>query len=140
MSTLWQQLHFFTAAYMTGVIWFVQRVEYPLLSHAQGADPAASHREYTRRMGPVGGPMMLAEMGLQLYWIANERTALSLATGFLLALIWISTFALQVPAHEKLCQGYDAEIHRRLVRGNWIRTLSWTTRAGLLLIHFFYFD
>ncbi len=140
MSTIWQQLHFFTTAYMTGVIWFVQRVEYPLLSHGQGTNSAEAHREYTRRMGPVVGPVMVVEMALQLYWIAHERTLLSGVAALLLAAIWVSTFALQVPAHAKLCQGYDANIHRNLVRGNWIRTVSWTVRTVILLVHLHYFE
>ena len=51
----------------------------------------------------------------------------------LLAVVWISTFAVQVPLHRRLAEGYDAARHRRLVLSNWIRTLAWTARAVLVL-------
>ena len=28
-------------------------------------------------------------------------------------------------------QGFDAAVHRRLVRTNWIRTVGWTLRGAL---------
>jgi hypothetical protein len=52
--------------------------------------------------------------------------------GLILA-IWLSTFFLQVPLHERLAQGFDAETHRSLVNTNWIRTAAWTLRAVLVL-------
>jgi hypothetical protein len=48
-------------------------------------------------------------------------------------LLWVSTFLVQVPLHERLRGGYDAELIARLVWTNWWRTAGWTMRAGLLL-------
>lgn len=129
-----ESLLFFTAAYMTGVIWFVQRVEYPLLPHAQGTGGAEAHREYTRRMGPVVGPVMVLELGLQLGQLGWRPGLLSGLLTALLLLIWISTFALQVPCHTKLSRAYDPATHQRLVRENWIRTVAWTLRSLLLML------
>jgi hypothetical protein len=47
----------------------------------------------------------------------------------LLALIHASTVFLQVPAHRRLSDGFDAATHDRLVRTNWIRTAGWTMRT-----------
>jgi hypothetical protein len=49
----------------------------------------------------------------------------------LTAVIWISTFAVQVPLHRKLADGFDVHTHRVLVRSNWIRTVAWTMRAAI---------
>jgi len=51
----------------------------------------------------------------------------------LVAVVWASTFLLQVPLHERLALGFDAEMHRALVNTNWIRTIAWTLRAAICL-------
>jgi len=50
----------------------------------------------------------------------------------LIAFIWASTFLLQVPAHSQLGSGFDEETWRMLVRSNWLRTVAWSARAGLV--------
>jgi hypothetical protein len=55
-----------------------------------------------------------------------------LFTAALLGVVWLSTFTLQVPAHRALLQGWSEPVHRRLVLTNWIRTVAWTLRAGIL--------
>jgi len=49
----------------------------------------------------------------------------------LLAVVWVSTFALQVPCHTRLSQAPDRAVMARLVAGNWLRTAAWTLRAGI---------
>jgi hypothetical protein len=51
----------------------------------------------------------------------------------LVAVIWLSTAALQVPSHAKLVQGFDPAIGSFLVQTNWIRTVGWTARAVVIL-------
>ncbi len=50
----------------------------------------------------------------------------------LLLIIWISTFMLQVPAHQSLSTTWNAATHKRLVLTNWIRTVGWSVRSVLL--------
>jgi uncharacterized membrane protein len=52
-----------------------------------------------------------------------------------LMLVWISTFAVQVPLHSRLQRaGPDAaEAARLLVLTNWVRTLTWTFRGVIAL-------
>jgi hypothetical protein len=47
--------------------------------------------------------------------------------------IWICTFAVQVPLHHRLAQGFDRAVIEVLIHGNWIRTILWSLRAGLML-------
>jgi hypothetical protein len=54
-----------------------------------------------------------------------------IAGAVLLACIWLSTFAVQVPLHAQLGQGFDEATHQALVRSNWIRTVGWTLRCAL---------
>jgi hypothetical protein len=49
----------------------------------------------------------------------------------LIVVILVSTVLWQAPAHRKLAKGFDASVHRTLVRTNWIRTAAWTALALL---------
>ena len=123
--------------YMTGVIWMVQVAHYPLFARIDAASFPDYEQRYTRRMGWVVAPAMLAELGLAGAMAFAPPAGVSLREAWLglglLAIIWLSTFLLQVPCHTRLSRGFDEATWRRLVRSNWIRTAAWTLRAALLL-------
>ncbi len=126
-----------TTLFMTGLIWFVQIVHYPLMGRVGGDAFGRYEAAHTRLTTWVVGPPMLAE-GVTAIMILVRRPAWLPAwqawTGLaLLALIWISTAALQVPAHRRLAGGFDPAAHRRLVSTNWIRVVAWSLRAALVL-------
>jgi hypothetical protein len=130
-------MHLVATAFMTGLIWFVQIVHYPLMAgwpHDEFAVWEARHRELT---GWVVVPPMLFEgltaAVLLAYVPAGASRRLVVAGGLLLAGIWASTFLLQVPCHELLSRGWDERVHARLVETNWLRTLLWSGRLGLAL-------
>ncbi|MBL8730166.1 MAG: hypothetical protein JNM25_17215 [Planctomycetes bacterium] len=127
-------LHAVPTLCMTGLIWFVQVVHYPLFAAVGGAQFVAYEREHCRRTGRVVMPLMLAELGLAgwLWWAApaTASTATTLGVG-LLAVVWVSTFRFQVPCHQQLSRRPDADTMQRLVVSNWLRTAAWTGRAGI---------
>jgi len=130
-------LHFAATAYMTGVIWLVQLYLYRYLNLIDSANFGKHHRRYNDIMGLVVGPAMLIELVscAALPFLFTEAGRLpAIASIGVLVVIWISTFALQVPCHMKLRDRYDAAIHQRLVQSNWIRTAGWTARAVLLIV------
>ena len=52
----------------------------------------------------------------------------------MVAVAWVATFALAVPAHDALqANGLDRAVVARLVAGNWIRTVAWLAAFILLL-------
>jgi hypothetical protein len=126
-------VHLAATAAMTGLIWFVQVVHYPLFA---GVGPDGFERyevEHQQRTSFVVGPFMAVEGCLGLWLLASPPDGLGRALPFagcvLLAVIHASTVLLQVPAHGRLGSGYDATVVRRLVRTNWIRTAGWSARA-----------
>jgi hypothetical protein len=125
--------HLFATFSMTGIIWFVQIVHYPMLARLPHENFAALEREHCDRTGFVVAPPMLAE-AFTLVWLLFRgfHSPLFLFTAALLGVVWISTFTLQVPAHRALLQGWNESAHRRLVLTNWIRTTAWTLRAVIL--------
>ena len=84
-------------------------------------------------MGAVVGPLMMGEMAGAVWWWWQEPASVWAALAFGLVVVnWLSTGLVQVPLHRKLALGYDAGAIRRLVVTNWIRTVAWTARAGLM--------
>ena len=131
-------LHVAATLFMTGLVWFVQIVHYPLLHRVGTAGFSRYELEHTRRTSPVVAPMMLFELGSGV-WLAlappvGVQSALLLANAVLLAIIWGSTFVLQSPLHRSLASGLAAGSVDRLVSTNWIRTASWSVRSVLLLL------
>lgn len=123
--------------YMTGLIWFVQIVHYPLFSAVGESAFASYEAAHTARTTWVTAPVMLVELAASVLLLMQtipgiDRRWLWLAGG-LTMLLWASTFFLQVPLHSRLTLGYDATAQSALVRTNWIRTVLWTLRSLLLL-------
>jgi hypothetical protein len=125
---------------MTGLIWFVQIVHYPLFAVVGAREFADYEKKHSHLTSLVVGPPMLIEAAsaISLVFLARGPLAswavwMGLA---LVALIWLSTAAIQVPCHARLEAGFDSSVHRRLVRSNWIRTIAWTLRSclGLFLL------
>ena len=135
-------LHLGATLVMTGVIWFVQIVHYPLMAHVEPS--AFSHYEqlHTQRTTWVVTPPMLVELATAISLVALRPPSIPAPlvwVGLLLVvLIWLSTFFVQVPQHTTLQQGFDADAHRVLVSSNWVRTISWTARSGLAVAFVFW--
>ena len=131
-------------AMMTGIIWFVQIVHYPLFLKVPLEGFVSYEQSHTVRTGLVVAPLMLLEMGtaiglVGLSLFSGEKTSVGLsplhlgALGCLL-LIWASTFLIQVPLHQLLEQRADPKAMELLVSTNWIRTILWSIRLGLLAL------
>ena len=123
--------------FLTGVIWIIQLVQYPFFSHFNGENFTKYHAGYTFWITPVVAPAMIVELIGSiaiLFYPPREIDARLLYCGlFLTILIWLSTFFIQVPLHEKLAAGFDADAFNTLVKTNWIRTFAWTLRAALMI-------
>jgi uncharacterized membrane protein len=125
--------------FMAGLIWFVQLVHYPLMGEVGDAGWRRYERLHQQRTTWIVGPAMLVEAVSAGWLVVHGMGAetpgadlmIALIGGGLLLIIWISTFALQVPAHRRLERGFDAGAHARLMRTNWIRTACWSARALL---------
>lgn len=126
--------------YLTGVVWLVQLVQYPLFSSFKAhANFPAYHASYTFWITPVVAPAMVLELitSILLVFYAPEifdRRLVWLALGLTLS-VWASTFFLQVPLHERLARGFDENAHSALVNSNWIRTAAWSAHS--LLVFYF---
>ena len=120
--------HAASTLYLVGLIWMVQAVHYPLFAQVGEAQA---------RISWVVGPPMLVELATAVWLVVRPPPGLPAWAPWLglllLALIWLSTAALQVPEHRRLEVGFDPAAVRRLVRSNWLRTALWTARGALAL-------
>ncbi len=135
-NTIWL-VHVATTIFLVGLIWVVQVVHYPLFALVGTERFHDYSRSHTRLITWLVAPTMLTEVGsgLILFFVRPSGLSLSvLVFSFgLIIVIWLSTWLVQVPCHERLGCVFEPATHRRLVRTNWIRTVAWTIRGGLLL-------
>lgn len=122
---------------MTGVIWYVQLVHYPAMAHVR-TEPAGSfeafERFHQRSTTRIVAPAMLLELACAValpFLLSGWARGLALAGLALVAVNWVATAALQMPAHRRLEHGFNAAAHHRLVATNWLRTAAWSLRAAL---------
>lgn len=119
--------------FMTGLIWFVQIVHYPLFAMVGDAAFIPYEAAHQRRTTWVVAPLMLLEAGSSVLLLTplsgSPRTPLAWLGLAMLVLIWLSTFLVQVPLHATLERAGSKASMRRLVTTNWIRTFAWTSRA-----------
>lgn len=120
---------------MTGIIWFVQIVHYPLFAKVPTNLLVEYERSHSRRTGAVVVPLMLVELLtavlLCLPMFNQEDSPLPEIGAAILAVVWMSTFAIQLPLHKMLSKIGDYVTVYRLVNTNWIRTLGWSARSAV---------
>jgi len=129
-------VHLALAAFLTGLIWVIQLVHYPLMRQISPERFIAYQREHMARITWIVAPMMVLEAASAASLVFILQETLDRVLGWigvaLVVVIWASTAILQAPAHSRLAEdGYNAELIRRLVATNWIRTVAWSIRLLL---------
>ena len=123
--------------FMTGLIWFVQVVHYPLFNSV-GLDGfaryEARHSDLTTLVVIVPMFVELITATLLVWQRPSPVNGWEAWLGLgLVGVIWLSTAFLQVPQHTLLAEGFSESAYAFLVGSNWLRTVAWTLRAGLAL-------
>lgn len=130
-------VHALASLFMTGLIWVIQVVHYPLMSRVGEESFMAYERAHMQRITLIVGPAMLVELlsaAALLVWVPAGVPRWMVLTGAgLVALLWISTAVVQGPTHARLARGYNERLIARLVATNWLRTVAWTFRGVLAL-------
>jgi len=120
---------------LVGLIWTIQLAHYPLFAQIGREAFRAYHQRYTKQITWVVAPLMFTEIGTAgLIVISGSRDPWFLASLVPLAFNWLSTWRVQIPLHDKLAAGFDAQAHQRLVATNWWRTAAWTMRGICIMM------
>ena len=122
---------------MTGFIWTMQLVHYPLLDRVGSDAFPAYETAHNQLFFLVAGPGVLLTLitGVLLLFVRPAQVPLWMAV-FGLALfvvIAVSTALFQAPQHAILSSGFDRQAYEFLLRTNWIRTAAWSV-YGLLAL------
>ena len=125
--------------YMSGMIWSMQVLEYPLFALVGPQEFPAYHQRHNPGL-PIF--VILPSVGALLSAAAlifTRPARLPLWTSIVIAAldlcVVLVTVAREAPLHGKLDrEGYSATVSRQLVQGNWIRTILWTASAIILLV------
>ena len=129
--------HLAATLFMVGVIWFVQVVHYPLFSRVGPEKFSLYSEAHSRLTTYVVGPPMLVEAATALLLVLRRPEGVPLAAALiglaLVVVVWLSTALLQVPRHTTLGSGFDRRAWSGLVLSNWVRTVAWSARGGLVL-------
>lgn len=121
--------------FMTGFIWTMQLVHYPLLDRVGAEAFPAYEVDHNRLFFLVAGPGVFATLvsALLLLFVRPPQVPpVAAVSGLLLfAVIAVSTALFQAPQHVKLSSGFDREAYEFLLKTNWIRTAAWSAYALL---------
>lgn len=105
-------LNIFATFSMTGIIWFVQVVHYPLFSNV-GSEQFTTYEGLHQNLTTiVVAPLMLIELftAFALPFLITDQPArlFSVVALFLILAIFATTAFVQVPIHEKLSSAFSA--------------------------------
>ena len=123
---------------MTGLIWTIQLVHYPLLAEVPAEAFVAHEAEHTRRITWIVGPLMAVEGVCVLVLLALRPDAMSWwlpwAGAFAEAVAIGVTAFVSAPTHGRLQAGHDRALLDHLIATNWFRTVAWTARGVLSVV------
>ncbi len=76
---------------------------------------------------------MIIEYSSGFYLLYLFQDLIHLSNALLMGVIALSTVLLQVPTHLKLMKKATPQLITKLIHTNWIRTISWTIRSGIVI-------
>lgn len=121
-----------------GLIWTIQLVHYPTMRFIPKERFVEYHNFHSIRISFLAIPLMVTELGTSLIlFYQNYNNAIQtifLINLVIVALIWLSTFLIQVPLHNALSKEKQSEKLSKLICTNWIRTILWTARSILMIL------
>ncbi|MEO6055210.1 MAG: hypothetical protein ABIQ49_00065 [Gemmatimonadales bacterium] len=135
-----------TSLLLTGLIWTIQLVHYPLFAAVGEAGFGDYVRRHGSRISVLVVPLMTVELAAAVWlvvalgrpgacpglcdWVTGWAAWLGLA---LVGVIWLVTAAVFAPVHGRLARGRSGRDLELLVSANWVRTVAWTARSALLV-------
>jgi uncharacterized membrane protein len=116
--------------YMTGFIWTMQLLHYPLLDRV-GEDAFPRYEtDHNRLFAKVAAPGVLLTLVSAVLLLFVRPAGVSGAAAILglvlFGVIVVSTVLFQAPQHARLRRGFDRASYEYLLKTNWIRTAAWS--------------
>ena len=116
---------------MFGLIFTTQIVSYPMFFKVKLTNFKIYHEQYVEKISFIVMPLMALELIIATLLVYMSNSIIINLIFCNLMLIFLSTYFIQVPIHEKIKTDPNEKLLLRLVRTNWIRTLLWMVKCIL---------
>ena len=122
---------------MIGVILMTQLITYPSFLKIDKNDFVSFHKKYVRNISFIAVPIMILELLTLVYMNFYINNLLFMKSLLVLIVIWLVTFIIIVPIHNRLSKRLEIDNIVSLIRYNWIRTVLWTSKIFIILYIFY---
>ena len=127
-------MNLFISSFMLGLITVTQFVSYPLFSKVKLSNFTFYHYHYTSYISFIAAPAMIVELIIAIMIFFNIQSLLSALNLSIIVILFISTFLIQVPIHNKLKFEGSIILFKKLVLSNIIRTILWLAKCIISII------
>ena len=127
-------LHGCVTFFLTGLIWVVQLVHYPMFRFLDPKTQSNALKFHQQKISIIVVPLMLFELlsGVYLAYVQwSSLASFHRINMVLLMVIWVHTFGLMVPFHQKISVQLNYELLQKTLTHHWVRTLAWTIKSVL---------
>ena len=126
-------INLFSNIYLIAISIIVQLVVYPSFKNLKKESFITFHKNYTKKMLFIVGPIMFLELLTSLILVIKfNQSSSSLIP---LTFVWLPTFLLIVPVHNKLSSRFQEIEHKKLINLNFFRTIAWIVKFVFTLIY-----
>lgn len=134
-ASLLVTLEIVISAGLVVLIWLIQVLHYPAFLYFEPSQFKEAMAFHQSRISFVVIPLMVTELGLSGFFLWTDYNALRLMSSFCVLGVWLATFLLQVPLHDKLLrEGKNETCINSLTQTNWVRTILWTFKLIILTL------
>ncbi len=125
-------------SYLVSLVFMTQFITYPTFLDIDKDKFSEYHQKYVNKISFIVAPVMLIEL-LTLFIIAYlSSDFLIVKTLILLLVIWMTTFFIMIPSHNRISKSFNKKEIINLINYNWVRTILWSFK--LLVIIFLYYE
>lgn len=125
-------LHLLLSACMTGVVWAMHTVHYPLMRRVPPERFAAFMEEHLSRSTRWIAPLMVLELATAIA-LGVFSNAIALLNFMLLANAYTLTVYMR-PLYQQLSEGHKPELVERLISLNRYRTILWIIHLAVVIL------
>ncbi len=121
-----------TSSALLGLILTVHFVHYKSFKFINDTSFIEFHKFHVKNISFIVLPLMIIEAATSIFICYFYYSIYSLANLLLVFLIWVTTFLLQVPSHNKLSSGKSILEINKLINGNIIRVFLWFLKVACI--------
>ena len=120
---------------MVGVSLITHFVTYPSFKLIKSITFSEFHKSYTKKMLFIVAPIMTTELISTILIVIFDinYSFIDIILLGVLMLIWVLTFYMIVPIHNKLSVNYNKDLNQKLIKYNGLRTTFWIIKLLLFI-------